>query len=241
MSGGTPHVELTRQEREEVATYYGEFFRSGGKCAQPSPFQLDALNDELLRDTIIFWQIAGDPETWNPDLAQRCRSHDLSTFFGPSPAPEDALAALTALVGAIGEPELEKVDTTVVLTLMHAMWLILGGDFWSLAAELEKVVYVYAGYGSVTDVENEDDLPHIQALTGVAFAAGELLFRERNGVDRDTLLRITSEELLGLPEDHPNTVYAREAGAKTRRVGKARAALRQAFALTEEDNDDPAA
>jgi hypothetical protein len=196
------HVALTQEERLEVAAFWGEFFRNGGEGRQPTPFQLDAVNDATVRDSLLFWQIQGNPNEYNDAFPQE--SISLIDAFGPAP---DAHSAISAMHRYMSDKNAEGVDvddldTGSVFVLMHLMWLSLGGDFKMAmfeASTLSKAVILHQLHSP------ENKYPHSSPLAGLGMAAYML---EHMG-DQGKALDLAAE-MFGLSTDHPNTRYARE-------------------------------
>lgn len=204
-TGSSPlanHIALTQEERLEVAAFWGEFFRNGGEGRQPTPFQLDAINDATVRDSLMFWQIQGDPSEYNDAFPQE--SVALIDAFGPAP---DALSSIKAMTRYMADKNAEGVDvddldTGSVFVLMHLMWLTLGGDFKMAmyeASTLSKAVIIHQ-FG-----DPENNYPHSSPLAGLGMAAYMLEHMQDKGKALDL-----AAEMFGLPVDHTNTRYARE-------------------------------
>lgn len=205
------HVALTQEERNEVAEFWGEFFRNGGVGRQPTPFQLDAVNDQFVRDALLFWQIDGDPMQYND--AFPVESVAMMQAFGPAPQGPKAIEALTKYVKTKNEEgvEIDDLDTGTVFVLMHVMWELLAGNF-SLALNEAEVLSQAVVINQFTFPENH--YPHSSPLGGLGMAAYLLLHN-----DREKALAL-SAEMFGLPEDHPNVSFARSAYIADRLVEK---------------------
>jgi hypothetical protein len=196
------HVELTQDERLEVAAFWGDYFRRGGEGRQPTPFQLDAVNDQYVRDSLMFWQIDGDPLKYNDGFPPE--SVSLIPSFGPAPDATSALKAMTQYMKVKNEEgvDIEDLDTGSVFVLMHLMWLALGGDWKQAlleASTLSKAVILHQIHSP------ENKYPHADPLSGLGMAAYMLDASPDQGKALDL-----AAEMFGLSTDHPNTRYARE-------------------------------
>jgi hypothetical protein len=121
----TTHVELTEEERTEVLSFWRDFVLSGGESATPSAFMLDALNDETVRDTFLFWHIGGDPFS-HPDSAWSDNPQVMEAMAVLGPVPTNYTNTVLAMTKATEEvnatwPGLESLDTATVLVVAHVM------------------------------------------------------------------------------------------------------------------------
>lgn len=207
------HVALTDDERKEVATFWGDYFRSSGEGRQATAFQLDAINDPDVRDAFLFWQLGADPTDYNPGFNRREKALALAESFGANPTGDQSVRALTRLMRNNNEQgvEIEDLDTGSVWTLAHIMWLLLGGA-WQLAVDeatlLAELVIRYK------QVLPEDTYPHDDPLSGLGFAAA-MLGMTVSTAGGDEALRLSSQ-MYGLDENHENTRWARENYAQFR-------------------------
>lgn len=207
------HMILTDQERNDAATFWGDYFRRGGEGEQPSAFLLDTLNDVQLRDHVMFWQIDADVNAYNPQLNERMDQVKLRELLGEVPDSRSVMKAITKVIGENNKRgvEIDDMDTGTVLILMHVMWLILGGDFYSACDEVAKLTLLHRRYN---EVHPEDPLPHIDPLEGLGYAATVLYMRQSNGDDPEALQDLAAE-MFGLSVDHPNVQSARNYGKGT--------------------------
>lgn len=123
------HVDLTEDERTEVLAFWRDFVLSGGEGDPPSAFQLDALNDEVVRDTFLFWHVGGDPFTGsNSPWADADGVPEALATLGPVPTDQNKVVeAMTKAIAEVNasEPDLDQVDTATVLVLGHVMFGLL--------------------------------------------------------------------------------------------------------------------
>lgn len=202
------HVELTEQERTDAIAFWREYFVSGGEGRQPSPFQLDAVNDETFRDAFLFWQIGGDLIAFNPEWQGRTDVLTALVEFGESPTPEASIHAHTHVLKLMRDKGVEAsdLDTGTVFTLGYVMWLLVGGAYVTAAVTMEKLMDLAMKAQSTL---GGDKTPHSHPLSGLGLAAAMLTLYEKAGTDREQLLE-TSAGMFGLTEESEQTVFARE-------------------------------
>jgi hypothetical protein len=205
----TAHAELTNQERVDAARFWGDYFRSGGATESPSAFQLDALNDEALRDRVMMWQIAANPAAYNAEMGEYFESEypEVLEALGESPDARKAQEAIVSVVKDFNDDptfDADQLDTGAVFVLMHCMWGLLAGEF-RLAATMLKTLNRLTARSMELGVT---DAPFEAPLLGLSEAAGTFVIYEGMGVARNVLLE-ESRVMFGLDENHPNVVAAR--------------------------------
>lgn len=122
---GFTHVTLSPDERTDVLAYWRDYVLSGGEGEAPSAFMLDALNDETVRDTFLFWHVGGDPFSQESSAwADNPLVKGAMDTLGPVPTNySNVVKAMTKAVDEINarEPDLDHLDTSTVLVLAHVM------------------------------------------------------------------------------------------------------------------------
>lgn len=192
------HVQLTNDERKSVLNFWGEWFRSGGQGDEPSAFQLDALNDRLVRDALLFWQVGGTPgDTPQSELRE---AGDWIEYLGNRPEAIKVILALTKVMANRSDQGVSKddLDLVTVLILMHIEWMLIGGDFQAAGSRAIKLAEVTATHMS----QDETLRPaHMDPLKAFSNAALTLDVNERMGLaTRETLLAAVAD-LFGVPAD----------------------------------------
>lgn len=207
------HVKLTDDERKDVATFWGYYFRSSGEGRQPTAFQLDAINDAEVRDAFLFWQIAANPEDFNPGFAEKIKMLALIETFGANPTGQQVHAALKKIIANVTSQgaEVDDIDTTTVWTVAHVMWLLLGGAWMDALSEMEQMVEVVSAYQKVNP---ENKYPHNDPLGGFGLAAGLLGLHAASGGDQHAME--LAAKMYGLDENAENTRWARDSYAHIR-------------------------
>jgi hypothetical protein len=202
----TAHAQLTDTERLEAAIFWGNYFRAGGRDLTPSALQLDAVNDEALRDRLMMWQIGADVEKYNLDMAEYFATEypDVLTALGDAPDPDDAMDAILTVVHNynVTDVEADDLDTGTVFVLMYCMWTMLGGWF-SIS------VYMLTALMRTCEVSFEKGIttnPHSAPLSGLGQLAISLSFMEKLG-SRDSALR-EAANAFGFAEDDPRVIAA---------------------------------
>lgn len=142
------HVTLTEQERDEVLAFWRDYMLTGGEGEPPSFFQLDALNDECVRDTFLFWHVGGDPFS-KPDggWAGKADVAKAMAILGPHPRnTNNVVRAMTKAVNRVNDmdPSIDMIDTSTVLVLAHVMMLLLLKRFDAAGRLLADIVEINA-------------------------------------------------------------------------------------------------
>jgi len=118
---------LTEEELVGVTDFWRAYILSGGEGEDPSPFQLEALNNEHLRDAFLFWQVGGSPYV----DSDRVPPQTVANYerFGALPTDTlkttDALGQVVDLVPA----DQDHLDTGTVFVIAATMWAMKQGRF----------------------------------------------------------------------------------------------------------------
>lgn len=119
------HVTLSPDERTDVLAFWRDYVLSGGEGDAPSAFMLDALNDETVRDTFLFWHVGGDPFAGETSAwADNPLVKGAMDTLGPVPTNyTNVVKAMTKAVEELNasDPDLDALDTSTVLVIAHVM------------------------------------------------------------------------------------------------------------------------
>lgn len=177
------HVDLTVDERAEVLAFWRDFILSGGEGDPPSPFQMDALNDEVVRDTFLFWHVGGDPFTGASSAwADAPGVPEALAVLGPVPTNQtNMVEAMTKAIAEINasEPDLDSVDTATVLVLGHIMFGLLLKRFDEAQKLLTDIIRVNMRVAQLAP--EPGPITHAGPLEAMAVAAQIISSAHREG------------------------------------------------------------
>lgn len=175
----TAHVTLTEQERADVLAFWRDYTKSGGEGDAPSAFQLDALNDEVVRDTFLFWHVGGNPFDL-PDGGWQGKPgiHEAMDVLGPVPTNlNNVVVAMTKAVQEVNSlaPDTDQIDTSTILILSSVMYALLFKKFDTAQTLMTQVIEVNMR-AAVRDKEAGGDghILHEGPLEALALAASIL-------------------------------------------------------------------
>lgn len=156
----TAHVTLTEGERNDVLAFWRDYAKSGGEGDAPSAFQLDALNDEIVRDTFLFWHIGGDPFS-DPTAGWGNRPGFKEAMGVLGPFPTNANNVVVAMTKAVKEvnslaPDIDQVDTSTVLVLSSVMFALLYKRFEQAQALMAQIIEVNLRAAAREDTEDHE-------------------------------------------------------------------------------------
>jgi hypothetical protein len=140
------HLDLTTDERTAALEWWRDYVLSGGEGDPPSAFMLDALNDETVRDTFLFWHVGGDPFS-EPGSAWGDNPLVMSAMETLGAHPTDYNKVVLAMTKAVeevnaSEPDLDTVDTATVLVLAHVILGMLLKKFDAAAKLLTDIIRI---------------------------------------------------------------------------------------------------
>ena len=131
---------LTQEELVGVTDFWRAYILSGGEGEDPSPFQMEALNNENLRDAFLFWQVGGSP--YVDDSRVPPQTVENYKRFGVLPTDNHKTMNALAQVVDVIPSDTDHLDTGTVFVIASVMWALKLGKYaeaWVLLSSVGTV------------------------------------------------------------------------------------------------------